>query len=436
MFHPMEGTCPPENSGSMELLTNKSMMSDKLLSLASPKPPAALVCRQVRVNIPSVGPIWYISICWLLHIYLEYTCIREMNTSKDITFMSAIQVLLAFSLVAMLLFTLSAVLSTPHTPDTEHKYQKKSSWRHLISALKSQSYTLQALAALLLTNSYLLLQLSEWLAKPMSTSGNNGTADVEEFGSNASYSKNSNWITLPTVLPGDNFTYLLYCIPVLVPLTVHSVQQSDVVWKTEKLWGFLYSVVLLLIGIKYLSSSFTFYIVSILVIPSPQMHLFKGFPVWIPVVYVTSILMLFLYSILLKIYVEVSCRVPSSGFPATNLTMRKKIRSYPSPLGIIFTTFLIVACEILPMLKIYFLLSKKTEHFILFLFSFNTAFYLVCVSVSVMAMVRKCLSNKVKRKPRKVGSGVCLANSFVYQSSPNAAKMKYSYANSLEKISR
>ncbi|OCT88707.1 hypothetical protein XELAEV_18017337mg [Xenopus laevis] len=380
----MEGTCPPENSGSMELLTNKSLMSDKLLNLASPKPSAAWICRQVRVNIPSVGFIWYISICWLLHIYLEYMCIREMNNSQDITFISAIQLLLAFSLVAMLLFTLSAVLSAPHTPVTEHKYQKQSSLRLLISALKCQIYPLQALAALLLINSYLLLQLSESLVKPMSAAGNNGTADVEGFGMNTSNSKTSNWVMLPSVLPGDSFTYLLYCIPVVVPMTVHSVQQSDVVWKTEKLWGFFYSVILLLIGIKYLSSSFIFYIVSLLVTPFPQTLLFKGFPVWIPVVYIMSVFTLFLYSILLKIYVEVSCRIPSSGVPASYLTMRKKTKSYPSPLGIIFTTLLIVVCEILPMLKIYLLLSKKTELFILFLFSFNGAFYLACLSVLVM----------------------------------------------------
>ncbi|OCT87648.1 uncharacterized protein XB22062450.S [Xenopus laevis] len=429
----MESTCP-KYSGSMELLTNKSMMSDKLLSLASPKPSVALICRQVRVNIPSVGLIWYISICWLLHIYLEYICIREMNNSWKITFVSEIQLLLAFSLVAMLLFTLSAVLSKPHTPVPEHKYQKKTSLKLLISALKCQIYHLQALAALLLINSYLLLQLSEWLAKPKSTTENNGTADVEEFGMNTSNSKTSNWMMIPSVLPGDSFTYLLYCIPVVVPMIVHSVQQSNMVWKTEKLWGFFYSVILLLIGIKYLSSSFSFYVVSLLVAPSPQMLLLKGFPVWIPVVYFTSVLTLFLYSILLKIYVEISCNIPSSGVPATHLTMRKKIRSYPSPLGIIFTTLLIAACEILPMLEIYFQLSNKTEHFIWFLFSFNIAFYLVCLFVLVMVTVRKYLSNNVKAKPRKVGSGVCLADSFVYQCSPNVAKAKYSHAKSLDNI--
>ncbi|KAM8972013.1 uncharacterized protein RCH25_017622 [Pelodytes ibericus] len=411
-----------QNSGSMVLLTNTATMSNKLLSLANPRPKAAWICQNVSVTMPSIATVWYLPISLVCHIYLAYTCIREMTNGSCLT--SAAQVLLAISMAAILLFTAFAVLKVERSavvPDSGYKHSRLN---HSLEVLRSQKYALHALSAFLLINSYLLLQISKLCAHPSDRGAHNGTMDTESHGFVGNITKVNVWMVL-YLLPLENrITYIEYCVYFAVPMICHSIQESDPIWRNEKLWGFLYSTALLMSAVKYLSSTFAYFFVSLTAYLSPQSILIQGSPMWVPVLYSTSLLSVFLYTLSVKCYVDLCFRVPISSSSVNNLTLRRKIRPYPSPLGVVLSTLLIVACEIPSMVHlINFLLRERKNDLIVFLFVLSVGFGLFCVSTSlIVGLRRNCRPKKHKLKHSRVESGVCLANSFVYQSSPNSGK--------------
>ncbi|KAM4676005.1 uncharacterized protein O3C94_008643 [Discoglossus pictus] len=415
-----------ENSGSTVLLTNKTMqVSNKLLTLASPRPSGKWICRHMRINAPTIGTVWYLPVGWLTHIYLLYSCIQEMNITTGCSYFSAVRVLLALSVAAMLLFTTTILITVKESSEDEAtgcKIEKRPTLKHLLPALRSQKYPVQALSAILLIHSYLLLQCCTSASNPLVRDADNDTLETEGSGMDVNISEASQRTALPSIPPGNSFTCLLCCVNFAIPLIFHSMQESDPVWQKERLWGFLYSVTLLLIAIKYLSSSFSFFVVIFALKQSSPSLLFQGSSLWLPALHVISALSVFLFSLFLKIYVELSCRVSLSSYSATNLTLRRKIRVCPSPAGVIFSTLLIVVCEVPFMIKLYVLSLKETEAFTLCLFAINAGFCFFCISVSVIVGLRRsCLTNVVRVKQRQTDSGVCMANSFVYQPSPTSS---------------
>ncbi|XP_063786593.1 uncharacterized protein LOC134935464 isoform X2 [Pseudophryne corroboree] len=402
-------------------------MSSKLITLASPKPRRIWASRNIRFAMPSIGTIWYLPMCWLFHIYLEVICIGEFNLTRNSHLISVVQSLLATSVVLMILFTASAVLEVGHSSVTDNAvctYKKRASMNHILQAFRSQKYPLQALASFILINSYLLLQLSQLALDYLNRKSGNGTMHAEWNRVDANSSETDIEASLWPVPAEKLLTYLALCVHFAVPLIIYSVQESESVWQKEYLWGFFYSVILLLSILKYLSSSLTFYVISLGVHQSPHSRLFLGGSAWLPALYVISVLSLFLYSFSLKIYLELSFKTSVSDLPAANLTLRRKINLYPSPLWVILTTFVVVGSEMPFILHlISFLLLDRNDIFIVCLLAFSNGFCILCFcGCLLVGLRRRCRTNKSRIKKNRIDSGVCIANSFVYQASPETGK--------------
>lgn len=228
-------------------------------------------------------------------------------------------------------------------------------------------------------------------------------------------------LPLPS-LPSEKL--LPFCGNFAIPLIIYAIQESELLWKKERLWGFLYSFILLLSPLKYLCSSLTFYVITVTAHKSPQNILFHGVSKWLPSLYITSALSLFFFSLALKMYIEQGLMSPVSSSVSSNLTLRRKIYRYPSPLGVIFTSVLILSCEIpYDLHLINFILNGNSDILIVCLLAFSTAFCLVPVSTSlVVGLKRNCHTTKYWKKKKRLDSGVCLANSFIYQVRSEADK--------------
>lgn len=239
---------------------------------------------------------------------------------------------------------------------------------------------------------------------------------------------NSSGIGVPLLpLPTKKLlTFVALCGNFAVPLTIYAIQESELLWQKEKLWGFLYSFILLLAPLKYLCSSLTFYAISVTAHRSPQNILFQGVSKWLPCLYITSVLSLFLFTLALKIYVELSLKSPALTTAGTNITLQRKMHSNPSPLGVILTSALILGCEIPYILHfINFTLCEISDILIVCLLAFSTAFCLMTVTVLLVVGFKwNCHIATSRTKKKRIDSGVCLANSFVYRARSDSGKTK------------
>ncbi|KAM3924800.1 uncharacterized protein RB166_008155 [Leptodactylus fuscus] len=383
----MDSMFPPQdNLGSMVLLTNKTTISNKLLTLASPRPRRTWICRHIKVVAPSI----------------------------------VVLVLLAISLAVIVLFTASSLLKVGQPMMDLYSgwtYQKHPSIKHIVQAIRSQKYHLQALAAFILVNSYLLLQHSQLvLIYQDKTLGNDTVQEWNRLERNSSVSEN---LPLPSI---KIFPFMVLCVNFVVPLVIYTMEESQPVWQRSRLWGFYYSVLLLLSTLKYLSSAVTFYVISLKAHQSPEI-ISQGVTTWLPPLYVTSALSLFLYSLFLKVYMEMWFKASVSGSPAVNITLRRKVRIYPSPLGVIVSVFLVIGCEVPFLLHlVHFALLYTRDIFIVYLLAFNLGFcFLSLGGCLIIGFRRRHHTKKSRGKQKHIDSGVCLATSFVYQSGPETA---------------
>lgn len=214
--------------------------------------------------------------------------------------------------------------------------------------------------------------------------------------------------------------FMAFCVNFAVPLVIYTMEESEPVWQKQHSWGFYYSVFLLLSTLKYLSSAITFYVVSLKAHQSSQISIFQGVTTWLPALYALSALSLFLHSVFLKIYMKMRFQTPVSGSTASNITLRRKVCYYPSPLGVIVTTFLLIGSEVPFFLHlVHFVLLYRTDIIVVYLLAFDSVFCLVnFCGCLILGLRRKRQANKCRGKQKKIDSGVCLAASFVYQSGP------------------
>ncbi|KAM5171976.1 uncharacterized protein ACMZJ9_004813 [Mantella aurantiaca] len=360
------------------------------------------------------------------------------------------KVLLALSVAVLVIFTVAAVLrvsKSSNDPSFCDTYLKRLSVKYFLQATRHQIYLLQALAAFILINSYLLLHINQIAYDfPNDATDNDSpdsnarkyeagslhharTSDKERlFTETVAKEKNileansSDIQTLPLLpLSAEKLlTYLAFYGNFAIPLTIYAIQESEQLWKKEKLWGLLYSFILLLSPLKYLSSTLTFYIISVTTHKSPQNLLFEGVSKWLPSLYVTSVLSLFLFTLALKIYIELRLREPALS--CGNIIVRREIRYYP--LGVILTSVLILGCEI-PYIShfIFFILNGNSDILIVYLLAFSIAFCFVAAAASLVVGFKKNQhATKSRIKKKRVDSGVCLVNSFVYQARSEAGK--------------
>ncbi|XP_068133130.1 uncharacterized protein [Hyperolius riggenbachi] len=342
------------------------------------------------------------------------TCIRKMDFMKDNHLNAVIQVLVALSAVLLVLFTISTTLKLGQSSDdltVGGTCLRRPSVKQFLQAIRSQRYSLQALAAFILINCYLLLQINQLSYNCTETPLDNVT-ELKEW-SKPGVNRTEAALTLADE---ETLTYLAFAGNFLLPLIIYAIQESEPLWQKEKLWGYCYSFILLLSPLKYLSLSLAFYVITVMALKSSY-NLFWGVSKWLPALYAISVISLFLFLLAFKMYVEISFTNPVSESAATHFTLRRKIFSYPSPLGVILTTFLIFSCDILYILHfILFILEGRREILIIYLLAFSIAFCLLIVTVSlIVGLRRKCHTNKAKIKQKRVDSGVCQANSFVYQ---------------------
>ncbi|XP_069811476.1 uncharacterized protein [Dendropsophus ebraccatus] len=412
-----------DNLGSMVLLTNKTtQISNKLLTLASPRPRRTWICRYIKVTMPPIGIIWYLPVCWLFHICLIMTCIKEMDVTQSSYVNSVVQVLLALSVAVILLFTGASIvkLGKPITdPYSGWTYQKYPSMKHIIQALRGQKYQLQALAAFILVNSYLLLKLNQLALLYQDKTLGNDTIQLADTRIETNSSESEIVVLLlPSI---KSLPFMAFCVNFAVPMVFYTFKESEPVWQKQHFWGFYYSVFLLLSTLKYLSSAITFYAVSLKADESPEILISQGVTTWLPPLYAVSALSLFLHSFFLKIYMEMRFKTPVSGSSASNLTLRRKVPIYPSLLGVIVTTMLVIGSEVPFFLHlVHFVLLFRRGILVVYLLAFNSGFCLLSFcGCLILGLRRRRQAKKCRGKQRQIDSGVCLADSFLYQSGPD-----------------
>ncbi|XP_056430666.1 uncharacterized protein LOC130369421 isoform X2 [Hyla sarda] len=300
-------------------------------------------------------------------------------------------------------------------------YQKYPSRKHIVHAIRSQKYHLQALAAFILVNSYLLLQLSRVASvHPDKTLGN----DTVQLERNRIETNTSEFEIVVLPVPSIKILpFVAFCVNFALPLVFYTVEESEPVWQKQRFWGFYYSFLLLLSTLKYLSSALTFYVACLKAYTSPQIFIFQGFETWIPSIYAVSTLSLFLNSFLLKIYMEMRFQTPASGSPGPNLTLRRKVCIQPSPIGVIVTTLLVIGSDVPFLLHlVHFVLLYRMDTLVICLLAFNSGFCILGFSGCLILGLRKRRRvKKCRGKQKQIDSGVCLAASFVYQSGPEKA---------------
>ncbi|KAM4038395.1 uncharacterized protein ACNLHF_016714 [Anomaloglossus baeobatrachus] len=382
-----------DNLGSMVLLTNKTTISNKLLSLASPTPRRRWISRNIKITVPSI----------------------------------VVQVLLAVSTTAIVLFTASFFLKMEQTMvdlNSGCTYQKHPSMKHIVQAVRSQKFHLQALAAFILVNSYLFLQLSQLSPLYLDKTSDNDTVQLEWDRQERNMSESEiGVLPLPSIkiLP-----FMAFCVNFAVPLVSYTMKESEPVWQKQHFWGLYYSVILLLATLKYLSSAITFYVICLKAQQSPQILIFQDVTTWLSPLYASSVLSLFLYLFFLKIYMEMRFTMTASGSPASNLTLRRKVHISPSPLGVIVTTFLVIGSEVPFLLHlVHFVLLYRREICIVYLLVFNSGFcFLNFCGCLMLGLRRKHHAKKCRGKQKQIDSGICLAASFIYQSGPETANKR------------
>ncbi|XP_075716174.1 uncharacterized protein LOC142751085 [Rhinoderma darwinii] len=347
------------------------------------------------------------------------TCIKEMDLTQDSHVISVVQVLLAISVAAIVLFTACSILKVGQPLvdlNSGWTYHKHPSMKHIIQAIRSQKYYLQALAAFILVNSYLLLQVIKLAPRDLDKTLGNGTMQVEynRLETNSSESEIV-VLNLPSI---QILPFMAFCVNFVVPLVIYTMEESEPLWQKQHFWGFYYSILLLLSALKYLSSSLTFYAVSLKAHQSPEIFIFQDVTTWLPFLYALSALSLFLYLFFLKIYIEMRFKTPVPDLPASNLTLRRMVHIYPSPLGVIITTFLVIGNEVPFLLHlVHFVLLYRRDIFMVYLLVFNSGFCLLSFCGCMMLILRRRhQAKKYRGKRKQIDSGVCLANSFVYQS--------------------
>ncbi|XP_077117229.1 uncharacterized protein LOC143773767 isoform X2 [Ranitomeya variabilis] len=371
--------------------------------------------------------VWYLPVCWLFHIYLVIICIREMDLTQDSPGNSVVQFLLAISTAAIVLFTASIFLKRKQIVvdlSSGWTYQKHPSMKHIAQALRSQKYHLQALAAFILINSYLLLQLSQLAPVYLGKTMRNDTIQLEWDKQERNSSETD--IVVPPLPSIKIIPFMAFCVNFAVPLVFYTMEESEPVWQKQHLWGFYYSVLLLLSTLKYLSSAITFYMISLQAQQSPQIFIFQGVTTWLPPMYASSAISLFLYSFFLKIYMEMRFKTAVSGSPASDLTLRRKVSTTPSPFGVIVTTFLVIGSEVPFLLHlVHFVLLYRSEICMIYLLVFNSGFcFISFCGCLILGLRRKHQAKKCRGKQKQIDSGICLAASFIYQSGADKANKR------------
>ncbi|KAJ1126332.1 hypothetical protein NDU88_004740 [Pleurodeles waltl] len=408
-------------SGSTVLLTGPRRFSDKLLALASPPKQRVRLHWDLRGTAPYIGAVWYLLIVWPFHLYLAYNCFTKLQSQSEDHIVIAVQVLLVFSLVAMLFFSVSLFLKLdcqlkPPMDGTPACFlQKYPAVKHL-QALKSQQYLLHGLAALLLMISISLLQLGSPGQQQSILAGEAGMTNATRVEPVRNHSKSRHEFLLP-MLPQDvSVSSILLCLNVLSPMFLHAMAESDPIWQRERLWGASFSAVLVLASMKSLSLSLTFDALYVKAALAPYRPTIFQSRVWIPPLYALSLLSLFMFCISLKVYVDLSC--PELGSSPAGLKLRRKARPCPSPLALLLTTLVQIASEVPFLVELYLIFCENINVYFLMLWAFNLGFCLLCCAVCLgVFLLQKYRISRCRAKKERTASGLCLAHSFIYQTS-------------------
>ncbi|XP_078506736.1 uncharacterized protein LOC144766908 [Lissotriton helveticus] len=415
-------------SGSKVLLIGPGKFSDKLLTLANPPKQRAWLQWDPRGTAPYIGAVWYLLLAWPFHMYLAYICFTKLQSQSEDHIITAVQVLLTFSLVAMLFFSVSLFLKldcqlTPPMDGTPGCcLQKYPAVKHL-QALKSQQYLLHGLAALLLMISISLLQLGSPGHQQPIPAGDAGMTNTTRVESTRNHSKSRHELLLP-MLPEDvSVSSILLCLNVLTPMFLHAMAESDPIWQRERLWGASYSAILVLASIKSLSLSLTFDALYVKAALAPHSPTILQSTVWIPPLYALSLFSLFMFCISLKVYIDLSC--PEHGISPAGVKLRRKARPCPSLLALLLTTLVQIAWEAPFLVELYLIFRENNDVHFLVLWAFNLGFCLVCCAVCLGVFLKqKYRAYRCRAKKERTASGLCLAHSFIYQRSKHGSFSK------------